>query len=269
MQKNRAEETTNTQEPNIILGNLTNFVNYSHFLKDRKKDFIELDKIRACLPVKNYECKQEIERYKQHKFRYGSYSLDEKDTLIIEVSGKPFATPTDLGAINKENFPLLASKLYELSGINIDLDYLYNEAIIIRVDVKEDVVLDEPTNNYIADIRRLAKMHSDKYAVINYPNMKHSDGLVIIQKKGSQFYLVIYNKGIELRKARNHEYFAQFKADYITETENMLRLERQFTKFEGMRKAFGIEKDGSHPKLRDMLNSKKIIIADALNEVIG
>ena len=216
------------------------------------ENIIKLDKFHTKIPPSKYVCHEEEQKSNDLIGLYMKF--DDNDNLSINMSGKPFATPNDLGAITLDNYTQIPDIIYNSTGIEIDKDYLLNQAQILTAHVKTDISLDGHLPDYISLIREIFKRNTDKFDVYRYSDLTYENGLQIIPKTDNKdftglavvpknkdnYRFIIYLKKAELDKYDNKEYKKIFDYNFLEKVSHMIRFEYQMRKFEDMRNAFGI-----------------------------
>ena len=100
---------------------------------------IKIDKIKTKIPYDKCFIPLNTE---SKKSTIGLDYVMTKSGMVLEFSGKLFATPDSYGYLTKDNLNSLPEKILHLSDILVDSDYLFNQAPIYRVDICEDVIAD-------------------------------------------------------------------------------------------------------------------------------
>jgi len=240
---------------------------------------IKIDKIKTKIPYDkcfiplNAESKKSV---------IGLDYVMTKSGMVLEFSGKLFATSDSYGYLTKDNLNSLPEKILHLSDILVDSDYLFNQAPIYRVDICEDVIVDDVPSYYICETRQLLKSKSNKYTVQMYKDFVYKDafavlpdktenfitGLAVTTKTLSNFRASMYIKGVELNKTRNREYRKILSYEKLEEARQTIRFELQLRKYKEMRKFFNIHNKLT-PTLNRLFECQKPIVADCFDELIS
>lgn len=219
------------------------------------------DKLKFGMPWDRIDCTDMVELDKLPK---GVSLYKTEKQLIVEISGKAFATPNCIGYINcKDTF---VEDLQRFSGIVFDEDYLLNTTPVFRVDVTKDVIVSDPCG-CISVITELIKTKSKSMDRYKYKNLKYNDGLTIVYKTKNKTRSIAYHKGIELRRSCNKAFREIFTGEYLEQTNSMLRLELQLRDHEHMRDTFGLEA-GKVPTIGALFDCKKNILAEYYEELL-
>lgn len=230
----------------------------------------ECDKLKLSVP-KQYiiDRTYRLNIEPQGRFIGGSYTT-RGDDVIIELSGKVFSTPTDLGSITKNNMERLADIIRENCGFEIEINYLLKHATLCRFDVKKDLIMEEPPKHYISNVREILNQSTNKYTIHRYDELKYEDGLTVIPKaKATKHKYVIYDKGTELNKtkAKHPEYYNQFEYYFLEDVKRMVRCEYQSTSFNDMRKVLNLSQY-IQPSIEDIFEYKKDIVAEQFKRLL-
>ncbi|MBN1997008.1 hypothetical protein JW935_05605 [candidate division KSB1 bacterium] len=192
-----------------------------------------------------------------HSLGISSICIDwGKNKITVEVSAKILKEKYGQ-LINRYTFGDFVGAVNTSGIIKIDGNKLLNESEIYRVDVCENLRLEEELALY-KNALAIRVMQDTKYEVRDYK----SDGLVITPKnKTDNLRIVIYPKFKELTLARNRELRKYID---IEQFQSVLRIEVNIRKYAACRKLFDLEK-GKSPCLSDILLSKKPVLMDLLN----
>ena len=186
------------------------------------------------------------------------------DQVIVNISGKPFATPNDIGYI--QNLDTFSEDLTNFTGIEFDTDYLLNEAPVFENHVTIDIDRPDPCGD-LSLIREILKNRTDKWDIYRYGNLKYLDGLAVVPKTKEKVRLIIYCKGVELRNSKNKEFRKIFSGEYLERTRNMLRFEYQIRDFKHTREAYGLGKS-EVPTIAALFCSQRNVVADIFDRLI-
>ena len=195
---------------------------------------------------------------------------------------KLFATSNSYGYLTIYNFNALPEKIFSLTGIQVDSHYLLNQAPIYRVDICEDVIVEDVPSHYICETRQLLKIKSNKYTVQMYKDFAYKNafavlpdktenfitGLAVTTKTLSNFRASMYIKGVELNKTRNRDYRKILSYEKLEEARQTIRFELQLLKYKEMRKFFNIHNKLT-PTLNRLFECQKPIVADCFDELIS
>ena len=130
--------------------------------------------------------------------------------------------------------------------------------------------------DYISDIREVAKAETDKYDVYRYDDVVYEKGLQVLSKPSSLAIVpkakknerfAIYIKGAEIRASEDREYRQQLDHGFLVQTDRILRFELQLRSFDAMRKFCGIRIEYT-PCLMDILKSDKHPVYNKFCELI-
>jgi hypothetical protein len=218
---------------------------------------IELDKIKTNIPFKYFKMPTNSPR--NNYFIGFNYAITETG-LKLEISGKMFATFENLGSITYNNAPYITDKIYQLSNIKINNNYLLNNAPMYRIDIKKDVLVKDNPTYYISEIRNRVKNKTNKFDIYRFGDLTYEKGLVILPKAVKNYRFSIYLKQNEIKKSRNNEYRKIFSEDFLDELKNIIRFELQVKKYADMRKFLNLKVNV--PTLLPILESDKNTIAD-------
>ena len=206
---------------------------------------------------KDLDCAQRIIRLTFQKNANG---------LKLNVSGKVFATPTDLGLITAENYLQIPEKIYNLTGIEIDEKYAVNEAELCRFDVAEDNIVEEHPQYYISELNEVLKRSTDKFSVYKHKNTTYDNGLSVKPKSREKITFDIYVKGPEIRRYK--DYCNQFDFDFLQNTNKIIRCGYQIANQARMRKEFNIPQ-GIKPTISGVFACRRNVVSDMLNNLIN
>lgn len=223
---------------------------------------LELDKIKTSIDDRYFKKNKQ-----ENKGMYIGFNYNIADNkLYFEVSGKLFSTPTSFGAITSENISDIPEKIYNLSGIQIDKDYLIKCAPLYRIDIKKDILVDGNPENYISALREILKAKSDKFDVYKHTNLKYIDGLSVHSKKLSdKTRYTAYIKWREVCKDKNYKNI--FAYDFIEKATNIIRFECQIRQYAKIREIFDIDRSCS-PSIQDIFTCGRNVISDLFKELI-
>ena len=184
----------------------------------------------------------EYKKTKEKVPKYCKFGIppEPRDIFVFTFSSKLFATSDDIGEISLKNVQYLAPIIRDVFGIYIDPDYLYEKALLYRVDPKKDLITESQPNYTISDLRRFFKRDTSKYEIHNYEDTTYSHGLALTPKSKANRRFVIYNKGREMCLKRNKEIRERFTYEYLDKVNHMLRCELQLRKYSDIKKAFHI-----------------------------
>lgn len=243
-------------------------------LQDFTRTKIFVDKIKTKIPNSYYSYPDDLPYFTN---KMGVQIWRHSDGLSLQFSGKLFATPTTLGAITIENADQITEVIEEKTNVKIDLNYLLKEAPIYEVHLKIDIYTDEEKiEDYISDIREVAKAETDKYDVYRYDDVVYEKGLQVLSKPSSLAIVpkakknerfAIYIKGAEIRASEDREYRQQLDHGFLVQTDRILRFELQLRSFDAMRKFCGIRIEYT-PCLMDILKSDKHPVYNKFCELI-
>ncbi len=220
---------------------------------------IKLDKIKTEIPIEYCIFSDDI--LPKNNFIGFNYAILHSGFLSIELSGKLFATPNNFGYLTNANSNLISDKIYNLSKIKIHNEYLLTQAPVFRVDVTEDISVNDDPKYYISEYRQILKGCTDKLTVYKYRDMTYITGFSLVPKTLNNFRASVYIKGKEIRKYRNKDYRKNFTKEFLKQTENIIRFECQYRKYKDMRKVFNI-RNNKTPTISDILNCKNNVVAD-------
>jgi hypothetical protein len=240
---------------------------------------IKVDKIKTKIPYDKCFIPKNTESVKTV---IGLNSVMTKSGIIFEFSGKLFATSDSYGYLTKDNLNSLPEKIFSLTGIQVDSHYLLNQAPIYRVDVCNDVIVEDIPSYYISETRQILKSKSNKYTVQMYKDFAYKNAFAVVPDKAekfitgvdlktktlSNFKATMYIKGVELNKTRNREYRQILSYEKLQEAKQTIRFELQLRKYKDMRKVFNIHNKFT-PTLNKLFECKKTIIADFFDELIS
>ncbi len=200
----------------------------------------EYDKLKIFLPKEQVKTANDIN---QIYFLGGSFK-QANNNFIIEVSGKLFSSPEDLGSITAKNIYDIPEKIYNNTGAKINEDYFFNNAYVGIVHVKNDIPVENHPSNYLSELREKFKCNTDVYDVYRYGKLKYTDGLCLIPKsKARKVRFLAYNKYAEISKNKSNDfgYFNGFDYEYLEKLKNIIRFEFQFSSFDAIREAFDLD----------------------------
>ena len=186
--------------------------------------------------------------------------------LKLNVSGKIFATPTSLGLITAENYLQLPEKIYNLTGIEIDEDYVVNNAELCRFDATEDNIVEGHPQYYISAFNDVLKRSTDKFSAYKHRNTTYDNGLSVKPKSREKITFDIYVKGPEIRRYK--DYCNQFDYDFLQSTNKIIRCEYQIMNQARMRKEFNIPQ-GIKPTMSDVFACKRNVVGDMLKNLVN
>lgn len=192
----------------------------------------------SILGLKYVKTKEKIPKYKKSRI-----FEEPKDIFVFTASSKLFSAPDDIGRISIDNFERIAPTIENVFGIVVDPNYLYEKALLLRADIKRDLIMKDNPDYTISTIRRVSKRDTAKYEIHNYENTTYSHGLAIVPKTKKNYRLSIYNKGREMSLKRNKEIYEQFNYDYLDTLNHMIRCEMQLRNFKDIKNAFHIPHD--------------------------
>lgn len=265
------------EKNNNIKNNKKENTTMNNIIKDNT---IKIDKIKTCIP---YEyCKLPDNDVYKASFLGFSY-VKTKAGLVIEISGKLFVSASSLGYITKENYKSIAERIYSLSGVQIDSNYLVTMAPTFRTDVCEDVVIKDNPLLYISELRQILKRITYKYNIYMYKDCPYKKGFTVIPNKhipefnglviekktlSSKTRFSVYIKGAEIKKAKHREYRKHISDELYKQTQQTIRFELELKKFKDIRKHFGINSK-SAPVIQDLFKCQNSIIADVMSKIIN
>lgn len=238
-----------------------------------KKYELKIDKFTTIIDKDNYIMPKNISK---QGFGIGVNYKETPKGLKLEFSSKLFSTPTSLNALKLSNCNEFSDKIYVQTQIIINNDYLINSAEIHRVDVFEDIFVDDIPSYYLSEIKEILKGKSDKFDVYKYSDLSYIHGLTVIPKANKKWRVSIYTKGRELMKSRNKKYREIFNSEFLEETEHIIRFEYQIRNFEDMRIEFGIPKTRylsgqlKKPTIKDIfINCRRNVVADLFDKLVA
>ncbi|MBQ8459875.1 hypothetical protein IJ541_07220 [bacterium] len=259
---------------------LTKNVNYRKkkgkkmILQDFTRTKIYIDKIKTKIPNSYCSYPDDLPYFTN---KIGVQIWRHSDGLGLQFSGKLFVMPNSLGAITIENADQIAEVIEQKTNVKIDSDYLLKEAPIYEVHLKTDIYTEEEKlEDYLSDIREVAKAETDKYDVYRYDDVVYEKGLQVLSKPSSLAVVpkakknerfAIYIKGAEIRASEDREYRQQLDHGFLVQTDRILRFELQLRSFDDMRKFCGIRKYDI-PCLMDILKSDRNPVYNKFCELV-
>lgn len=228
----------------------------------------ECDKLRVSVPKKYV--KGHIDFCLQGKFLGGNYRIFGEN-IIFEISGKLFYSPTDLGAITKDNIEQIPEIIREQTGMKIDISYFLEHAILCRFDIKKDILVKDNPTYYLSEMREIFKSTTNKYNVHSYGDLKYETGLTLIPKaKSTKHRFSIYDKGVELKKSRSKhpEYNDQFEYFFLEDVKRTVRCEYQSLSFSDMREVLKLPRN-KKPAISDVFEYRTDIIREQFAKLIA
>ena len=231
----------------------------------------EFDKLKYGIPFEYCEFVADIP---PQNYALGVSYKKNENKFIFEVSGKLFAAQTDLGSITSDNFSQIPNRIQDLFGITTDKEYFYEGAEVYRVDIKKDLLMDEPVYRYINDIRKQLLKKSDDYNTNFYRKLKYEHGLVIIPNTvSSKYRFSIYNKGIEIKRHKygsdfHKQYYDLFDFQFLEQTQKILRIELQLNNYKQIRRMFNLEKRGV-PSVSSIFNCQNDVLRYEFTKLVA
>ena len=228
------------------------------------KNTNQLDTIDFAIPFQycNFDCCMATQGS-----AIGAEYCIEKDRFHFNLSSKIFATEKSLGEITIQNIEEITQKIKALFEVEINTEYLCTQAEMYRIHTKKDLTLDNHASAYMPYINASFKRNSDKFILNKFKGLTYEHGLTAHPKTNKKFKYSIYNKGIELSKARNKEFRQIFDYDYYLSLDHVLRCEIQLSSFSDMRDFFKLKYDDK-PTLANILNSEVDVVANELSQII-
>ena len=226
--------------------------------------FNELDKIKVGIPPEKYR----IKGAKNSDYLLGCNYKVKENKMLLEMSGKINAAPNNLGSITLENIEKAVATLKNY-GVEINLDYLLEDAELYRVDVKKDLEMDDNPSNYISALKEVFKACSDKYNINTYKKVKYFEGLELCPvAKSAKHKISMYAKYPEILSKRHSDkgYFSQFDYEFLEQSKNTLRTEIQLHSFDEIRKSFQISKQ-EPPTLEKVFDYDGDVVNERLAEL--
>lgn len=156
-----------------------------------------------------------------------------------------------LQGINVNTFEQFLCKFNELDIVSLKLNEL-NNAQILSCDATENIIVDSPRASIEA--LKLGKSNR-KFRHTDYNSCKNNGIVFVGHRQNKPPRQIYYNKIVELQQAKNK--FILEKVQDYSDLFSMLRVERNFRDFAGMRKAFKIRKKDDGILFKDILNSKE------------
>lgn len=243
-------------------------------LQDFTRTKIYIDKIKTKIPNSYCSYPDDLPYFTN---KIGVQIWRHSDGLGLQFSGKLFVMPNSLGAITIENADQIAEVIEQKTNVKIDSDYLLKEAPIYEVHLKTDIYTEEEKlEDYLSDIREVAKAETDKYDVYRYDDVVYEKGLQVLSKPSSLAVVpkakknerfAIYIKGAEIRASEDREYRQQLDHGFLVQTDRILRFELQLRSFDDMRKFCGIRKYDI-PCLMDILKSDRNPVYNKFCELV-
>ncbi len=228
----------------------------------------ECDKLKITLPreyVKGY-----VDFCAYAPFTGGVCRLVQ-DKIVIELSGKIFSTPTDLGSITKENIEQIPEIIKERTGMEIDIGYFMEHATLCRFDIKKDLLLTDKPSVYLSEMRESLNRNTDKYTIHRYGALNYEEGLTLIPKaKSTKHRYSMYDKGTEVKKNRykNSEYYDKFVCVFLDDISRTVRCEYQSLSFDDMRKVLKLPKN-KKPAVADIFEYRPDIIEEQYRKLLA
>ena len=220
---------------------------------------IKLDKIKTKIPLEYCNLPKGI--LPKNNFIGFNYAILSSGFISVELSGKLFATPNNFGYLTYANSNLISDEIYNLSKIKIHNEYLLTQAPVFRVDVTEDISVNDDPKYYISEYRQILKSCTDKLTVYKYKDMTYTTGFSLVPKTLNNFRASVYIKDREIRKYRNKDYRKIFSTEFLKQAENIIRFECQYRKYKDMRTIFNI-RNNKTPTISDILNCKNNVVAE-------
>lgn len=177
------------------------------------------------------------------------------NNMVIEVSSKILANENGLPLINKNNIEDVFNVINSTDCFEFDPQEAYEKAQVLKVDVTRDKVMKTEPLDYIFSLELISPNISDKFKVEAY---KHGGLVFRSTRKTVKDRFIIYPKYVELMNSRNPINAVvrdRLKPEVLEDFKQVVRSEYNLKDFNGMRKAFGINK--KEVMLKDVLEADK------------
>lgn len=177
------------------------------------------------------------------------------NNMVIEVSSKILANENSLSLINKNNVEDVFNVINSTDCFELDPQEAYEKAQVLKVDVTRDKVMKTDPRDYIFSLELISPNISDKFKVETY---KHGGLVFRSTRKTVKDRLTVYPKYIELMNSRNMINAMvrdRLKPEVLESFKQVVRSEYNLKDFNGMRRAFDINK--KEIMLRDVLEANK------------
>lgn len=169
----------------------------------------------------------------------GIYIAKQPKQLILNITGKAFATQNKIGYIPQDikTFPDI---LNSLTGIEFDHHYLMHQAPVYNIDIVDDFCTPYPFEDLFMT-QEFYKNDKNKWDICKYDNLMLSNGFSIKLKTKGKIRFNFYRIYSKLCKSRIDEFGKIFfDEDFLLKTQNMIRHECQIHEFKYARNAFGL-----------------------------
>lgn len=167
----------------------------------------------------------------------------EIDQIIMEFSSKINVNRDGIPLNSKDNIENVFEKIRSFDFIDFDPQQLYEQAQVLKIDVTKDIVMEETHQDYLSALSMLAPAISDKYEVENHKN----SGITFTSKRKTvKDRFSSYSKHDELidpKNPINQKMLEILSEEAVENFRPVMRFERNFTNFSGIRKAFGISEE--------------------------
>lgn len=167
----------------------------------------------------------------------------EIDQLIMEFSSKINVNKDGIPLNSKNNIENVFEEIRSFDFLDFDPQQVYEQAQVLKIDVTKDIVTKDAHQDYFSALSILAPAISDKYEVENYKN----SGITFTSKRKTvKDRFSSYSKYDELTDPKNpinQKMLDILSGEAVENFRPVMRFERNFTNFSGIRKAFGISEE--------------------------